>query len=65
MGKTEASIICSDCGSEDFEYPANPKPDDMVTCNGCGRQDTYGALEAQALAQFEDLIKKGLGDLFD
>ena len=64
MTQQEVTIVCSDCGGKDFECPADPKPDDMITCNGCGRQDTYKVLEALALEQLEGIIKKGSGDIF-
>ncbi len=54
-------IQCSDCGSKDFEFPANPKPDDVVTCSGCGRKDTYGAILQKAESEFIDFLKKGPG----
>lgn len=35
MGDT-ISISCSDCGSKEFIKPENPKPDDIISCKGCG-----------------------------
>jgi len=65
MSKETVSIICSGCGSKGFEYPANPKPNDTVTCNGCGAQATYATILEAAEKQVIDGIKKDFGDLFD
>ncbi len=63
MTKQEVTIICSHCRGKDFKYPTTPQPDDMITCTGCGRQDTYNTLKVLALERFESVIKKGSGDI--
>ncbi|WP_024590514.1 MULTISPECIES: hypothetical protein [unclassified Pseudoalteromonas] len=53
-------LICTACGSKDFEYPARPKPNDQVTCAGCGAASTYGELQAQAEKEAKKILD-GIG----
>lgn len=49
---------CSKCGSKQFQIPSSPKPDDVVTCAGCGATGTYAALRDMAVTQAKDEIGK-------
>lgn len=64
MSTDTIEFSCASCGSKEFKYPENPKPDDMITCNGCGAQDTYAAIQAAAIEQAKNAVSKVLGDSF-
>lgn len=49
---------CSACGSDEFNIPADPQPNDTATCNGCGATTTVGDLKAAALQQSEEHAKR-------
>ena len=46
------AIVCSRCGSEEFEHIPNPGPNDQTTCKRCRARFTYDELEVAADAQF-------------
>ena len=51
-------LICTACGSKDFEYPVHPKPNDQVACAGCGASSTYGELQAQSEKEAKKMLDK-------
>lgn len=55
---------CKNCGSDEFEYPENPQPDDMIKCVGCGDEAQFSDIEKQALDAAEVLVKKKLSKFF-
>ena len=65
MATESIEFSCSSCGSKDFEFPTNPQPDDLVTCNGCGGQEKYGVLIETAINQTEGFISKMVENVFE
>jgi hypothetical protein len=63
VSKQTINIKCS-CGSDKFEFPANPHVSDTVTCAKCGASENYGVLQKlvakQVEKQVEDDFKKML-----
>lgn len=61
-------IRCAKCGSYDFKYEGisqdDLKPDDIVTCAGCGASGEYAILIESAKKQFMDKIRAGFGKSF-
>ena len=49
------NLACSACGNEKFHQPTNPKPNDQITCAGCGAHSTYGELQRQAEKQLQKI----------
>ncbi|WP_160153323.1 hypothetical protein [Microbulbifer sp. ALW1] len=64
MSSDTITLHCAKCRSEKFEIPRNPKPNDVITCGGCGAQAKYGAIRDAALKQAKDLVAKQFRDLF-
>lgn len=60
--KIELEIMCSCCRRKKFEIPANPKPNDMVTCARCGASARYKDIQASAVKQAEKAVEKSLRD---
>lgn len=62
------TLKCAACGSDQFEQPENPKPDDKVACAGCGKTWVFGELKAAATEaakkHFEQLLSDRLGKAF-
>lgn len=56
---------CPNCGKTTFKSSAgnNPKPDDELTCAGCGRVVRYRDLVAQIGAEGTKRAAKALGDM--
>lgn len=44
----QITFKCAHCGSEQFDIPSNPKPDDVITCGGCGRTGKYSEVQKSA-----------------
>ena len=63
MSKQTINIKCS-CGSDKFEFPANPHVSDTVTCTKCGASEKHGVLQKtvakKVKKQVEDDLKKML-----
>ena len=63
MSKQTINIKCS-CGSDKFEFSANPHVSDTVTCTKCGASEKYGVLQKtvakKVKKQVEDDLKKML-----
>ena len=63
MSKQTINIKCS-CGSDKFEFPANPHESDIVICTKCGASEKYGVLQKSVAKkvkkQVEDDLKKML-----
>lgn len=61
MSTQTINIKCS-CGSEEFEFPTNPRSLDTVTCTRCGASEKYGILQKSVAKkvkkQVEDDLKK-------
>ena len=47
-------LRCVKCKSYGIEFPADPKPSDIVTCAKCSATVTY----RDALSEAEDLVRK-------
>lgn len=60
----EITFKCSKCGSPDFKIPANPKPNDMVVCNGCGASRQYGDIQREAIKQSKKAVDDIIGSIF-
>lgn len=60
MSKSTLRIRCGDCGSDTFVHSNDPKPDDVVTCKGCGRTSKYADLQAAAMDAAKKLVGKVL-----
>lgn len=55
---------CSNCGSNKFNIPDNPKPTDIVSCCGCNGEMLYSVMESEIERQSLELVDKTLGDIF-
>ncbi len=42
------TVVCPRCGSTDFDYPANPTPEDTIVCTSCGNHSLYADILAEA-----------------
>lgn len=60
---TTLRFQCAKCGSDKFEIPDDPKPDDTITCAGCGAQGRYGDIQSSARRQAKNAVEKVLGDI--
>lgn len=49
-------------GSQSFKCPSNPKPNDMVTCNGCGASSRYAEVQAAAVKKATEFAEKTVRD---
>lgn len=58
----QITFKCSKCGSDEFEIPTNPKPNDMITCAGCGCTGKYGEVRKEAIKQSKEAVEKMLRD---
>jgi hypothetical protein len=58
---------CASCGCKEFNFPANPQPDDTVTCVGCGASNRYDEIQklAAKLSQeaVTDIVRDALKNL--
>lgn len=61
----QASLKCTDCGSETFVLPNTPPhDDDIVTCAGCGQEiGTYAVIGTETKAN--QIISNVLGKKTD
>ena len=50
------NVVCKTCGSKEFEYPADPKDDDQVTCVGCKGVIKYGELNRQIENEMDNFL---------
>ncbi|MFZ4876820.1 ECs_2282 family putative zinc-binding protein [Janthinobacterium sp. Mn2066] len=62
--ESNLTFTCASCGSGKFEIPSDPRPDDMVTCTGCGGAARYSDLQASAVKQAKEFVQKSLNGLF-
>ncbi|OHV96196.1 hypothetical protein AKG95_15425 [Janthinobacterium lividum] len=58
------TFICDSCGSDKFAIPSDPKPDDMISCAGCGNAARYVDLQESAVKQAKELVQKTFAGLF-
>lgn len=49
MTTDRIEIKCAKCGGATFRYPSDPKPEDTITCEGCGASMLYSEMEASAM----------------
>lgn len=60
-----AVVRCRECGSQDFRYPTDPKPDDAVACAGCGATWRFDEFQRAAVEQAQqavlDALRSGFG----
>jgi uncharacterized Zn finger protein len=56
---------CPRCGKQSFTSPAGakPKPEDLLTCNGCGHVVRQSELIAQIGKEATKRAEKVLGDM--
>ena len=54
----KVSLNCKKCGAESFHIPDDPKPDDMLTCNGCGAQWRYDVVRNAAIQEAKSELLK-------
>ena len=54
---------CAKCGGNQFALPANPQPDDPVTCAGCGAVARYEDVQTSAVAQAKGSIEQSMQDI--
>ncbi len=64
MSDDKITFKCNSCGSTTFIHPSDPKPDDVITCNGCGATGRYGDVQAAAIRLAKDHVQEALGDAF-
>ena len=64
MSNFNIEFKCAQCGSKDFEYPEDPKPDDYIICTKCGSKEKYGIVSQQAIEQAEKFITDMAKDAF-
>jgi len=64
MSQNSIEFSCSNCGSNNFKVPTDPKPDDIIICGGCGGQEKYGVLKRSAIKQAEKLVSDKLMNMF-
>ncbi|MFA6986338.1 MAG: hypothetical protein WC213_09035 [Arenimonas sp.] len=60
MGTSTVTLKCAACGSDQFERPANPKPQDKITCKGCGATGTYGQVIQAGKKQIVNKVRADL-----
>lgn len=56
MSQDRITFSCLACGSKDFKFPSDPKPDDLVTCAGCGATSRYEDVQKTALEQGQKAV---------
>jgi RNase P subunit RPR2 len=61
MSGDKITFKCRACGSAKFALPSNPRPDDVVTCSGCGATARYGDVQAATVK----LAKREIQDMFE
>jgi len=49
FGTKDITIRCHKCKGLDFDIPREPKPEDLITCLGCGESGPYGEITTAAL----------------
>ncbi len=62
--ESRMKLHCASCGSDQFDIPSDPKPDDVVACAGCSGTIRYADLQASSLKQAKELVEKSLRDMF-
>jgi RNase P subunit RPR2 len=60
----QITFTCKKCGSKLLEVPSNPKPNDMVTCAGCGTRSRYAEVQAASIKAGKEAMAKALRDAF-
>jgi DNA-directed RNA polymerase subunit RPC12/RpoP len=58
------SLVCQQCGSDQFQFPSDPKPEDEVRCNGCGASARFDDLRQQAIAAAKTKVEELARNLF-
>lgn len=61
MAVSTHKILCGSCKSV-LEGPTEPKPDDVVTCAGCGQHDTFQNVMAEVKQYVVDRTAKMISD---
>jgi RNase P subunit RPR2 len=64
MSQDKITFKCAKCGRKDFNIPNNPKPNDMVTCRGCGATSRYADVQAATMKLGKEAVEKALRDGF-
>lgn len=65
MSSSHISLRCQRCGSEQFQMPrADPRPEDVISCAGCGAQGRFDQIRADALRQAKEQVERALHDAF-
>ena len=63
MTQDTISFKCNKCGSKDFNIPADPQPDDMVSCAKCGVEiGRYADVQETLLKLAKEEVEKQLRD---
>lgn len=57
-------VLCARCRVP-IEGPTEPKPDDRMSCPGCGIGDSYEATMAEVQDYIREMAAKGLSEMFD
>lgn len=59
MADDTIQFKCAKCGSDKFQFPSkNPRPDDVITCAGCGASGRYKDIQAEAMRQAKKEVEK-------
>ena len=64
MSGDRISFKCSKCGSSKFDIPTNPKPNDVITCAGCGATGRYDDIKTKATELAKAEVERKLRDAF-
>jgi hypothetical protein len=63
MRSDTATILCGSC-KVPVEGPADPNPQDTITCPRCGRHDSFQNVMASVTQHATDLMGNNLHDSF-
>lgn len=65
MENSGINFRCAACGSDQFIQPdGDPKPDDAITCAGCGAVGKYGDIQSAAVEQAKNLLADTFRGIF-
>ena len=56
-------VKCPSCGGDFEQFSADPKPDDMIVCRGCGAKIRYADFQAIADNQVAEALDKAIRDM--
>ena len=57
------NFCCAECGGTQFALPANPQPDDPVTCAGCGAVARYEDVQTSAVTLAKGSVEQSMQDI--